>query len=77
MKKNPNSILTFLSAKEKEIFLDELCSVIEKSRSKNDFSAVCSCMDDWEATAEINSIPGFSESIAKKMSALKKTGLIT
>jgi len=63
-----NKMLVYLSNKDQKIFLDELLDVI---KSKN-FDDVLKCIESWEATAELNSIPGFQKRIVKKIKKMKK-----
>lgn len=71
-----SEILKFLSDEDKELFISELISAIRKSKRKNNFEAIDKCLESWEATAELNSIPGLRESVWKKYEKLKKDGLL-
>jgi len=63
-----NKMLEYLSNEDQKIFLDELLDAI---KNKN-FDDVLKCIESWEATAELNSIPGFQKRIVKKIKKMKK-----
>jgi len=73
-KKQAEEILK--NIKNKECFTLELISAVNKSISKNDSKFVKECLDDWEASAELNRIPGFPKKVCNRFNSLVKAGLI-
>ena len=63
-------ILRFIE--DKDSFIVELVSAINEA--SND--AIEACLEEWEASAELNSIPGFAEKVRKRFDSLVKSGII-
>lgn len=61
---------------DKDSFTIELISAVNKSISRNDSKFVTKCLDEWEASAELNRIQGFSKKVRNRFSSLVKAGLI-
>ena len=61
---------------DKDSFTIELISAVNKSVSRNDPKFVRECLDEWEASAELNRIPGFSKKVRTRFNSLVKAGLI-
>jgi hypothetical protein len=61
---------------DKDSFTIELISAVNKSISRNDPKLVRECLDEWEASAELNRIPGFSKKVRIRFNSLVKAGLI-
>ena len=67
-------ILKFIE--DKDAFVIDLISAINESISKDDPDIIKHCLDEWEASAELNSIPGFSAKVRKRFNSLVKAGII-
>lgn len=74
--KRKSEILKYLPDEDKAIFLSELLDAIAISKKQNSFSPIDKCLDSWEATAELNSVPGLKEKAWKRYEKLKESGLI-
>jgi hypothetical protein len=74
--KRKNDILEYLSEEDKAQFLSELLDAIALSKKQNSFSPIDNCMNSWEATAELNSVPGLREKVWIRFNRLKSLGLI-
>ena len=74
--KRKNEILKYLPDEDKLLFLSELLDAIVISKKQNSFLPINECLDSWEATAELNSVPGLRESVWKRYEKLKESGLI-
>lgn len=70
-------ILTYLSDEDKALFLNELLHAIDQSISEGNFGAINSCVENWEDTAELLSIPGFKDCAWAQFNKLKKLGCIS
>ena len=73
--KRKNKILEYLPAGDKELFLSDLLEAIVLSKKQGSFSAIDECLNTWEATAEMASIPGMSEKVWAKFNKLKTAGI--
>jgi len=74
--KRKNEILKYLHDDDKLLFLSELLDAIALSKKQNSFATIDSCMEAWEATAELNSVPGLREKVWSRFENLKSRGLI-
>jgi hypothetical protein len=75
-RKKQSEILKFLTDEDKVEFLEELLDAIKTARREGSLTAVNECIKSWEATAELNSIPGLRERTWQKFNKLKASGLI-
>ena len=69
-------ILKNIGEKDKVSFVLELVDAWNKKSGTGDSSALERCLVEWEATAEVNSIPGFREGTFEGLAALRKIGVI-
>ncbi len=76
MRSQINEILKYLSTEDQKAFLNELLNVVRIGKRKKNFDDINRCIESWEATAELNSIPGFQKRVVKKIVKLKKAGVI-
>ena len=74
--KRKNEILKYLPDDDKLIFLSELLDAIDMAKKQKSFSSIDECLASWEATAELNSVPGLREKVWVKYNKLKSSGLI-
>lgn len=74
--KRKNEILKYLPNEDKLRFLSELLDAITTSKKQNSFLPINKCLDSWEATSELNSVPGLREKVWKQYEKLKESGLI-
>ena len=72
MKSQTNEILKYLSTEDQREFLNELLNAVRTAKRKNSFDDINKCIELWEATAELNSIPGFQKRISKKIKEFKE-----
>jgi len=75
--KQISEMLKFLSAKETEAFLSELMAAVEKSKEVGNFNAIDNCIEDWEETVELLSIPGMRDKAWERYNELKSAGIIS
>ncbi len=61
---------------DKDSFVIELVSAVNKSISRNDSRFVQECIDEWEASAELSRIPRFSKKVRNRFNSLVRAGLI-
>lgn len=61
---------------DKELFVKELVVAINSSIAKNNHQIIEDCLVEWEASAELNSIPGFAANVKRRYKLLVKAGLI-
>lgn len=61
---------------DKETFVLELIAAINEAIESDDFSPVENVLDEWEASAELCSVPGLVERVRKRCKSLAKAGLI-
>lgn len=74
--KRKNEILKYLSEDDQLLFLSELLDAIMAARRKDSFLPIDECMERWEATAELSSVPGLRESVWERYNKLKSSGAI-
>jgi len=67
-------ILKFID--DKDTFIVELIQAINKANKEDNIKYVDMCLDEWEASAELNSIPGLSGRVWKRFNSLVEAGLI-
>ncbi len=70
IRKQTNEILKYLSLEDQKEFLNELLALIKAGKRKGSFDAIDKCIEEWEATAEMNSIPGFQKRVSQKVKRL-------
>ena len=77
-KKIPNhsDMLAHLSDEDKTLFLKDLLSAIEQSEQDGNLHAVKTCIEEWEDTVELLSIPGLKDDAWSRFNKLKDAGLI-
>jgi len=74
---NPDRVSEILKyIEDKDQFIMELIFAINKSLLEKNMQIIENCLDEWEAAAELNSIPGFRASIQNRYKLLVKAGLI-
>lgn len=73
-KKRAEEILKNIN--DKDSFIIELISAVNKSISRNNLKFIKECLDEWEASAELNRIPRLSKKVWNRFSSLSKAGLI-
>jgi hypothetical protein len=61
---------------DKELFIIELIAAINNSLADKNLQIIEDCLREWEASAELNSIPGFSDNVQRRFKSLVKAGLI-
>ena len=74
---NPERVAEILRYLEnKELFVTELLAAINQSVIENNPQIIEDCLEEWEASAELNSIPGFAANVQRRYRLLVKAGLI-
>lgn len=74
---NPERVAEILKyIEDKELFVAELLAAINRSVAEKDPQIIEDCLTEWEASAELNSIPGFAANVQKRYKLLVKAGLI-
>ncbi len=68
------SILPFIE--DKDAFILDLIEASNEANRTGDASTVEQVLDEWEACAELASIPGLVEKVKKRYHTLLKSGLI-
>lgn len=71
-----NHILKYLSDDNKALFLGELICAIDQSQNDSNFDAINLCIEEWEDTIELLSIPGLKDRAWTHFNDLKKSGVI-
>lgn len=61
---------------DKELFVTELLAAINQSIAEKNPQIIEDCLEEWEASAELNSIPGFAANVQRRYKLLVKAGLI-
>lgn len=61
--------------KDKDSFTLELVTALNKSISTNNPGFVRQCLNEWEASAELNQIPGLTRNVRNRFNSLVKVGL--
>jgi len=69
-------ILDNVENEDKDLFILELIEGVNKKIKTGDSTALDQCLAGWEATAEVNSIPGCREGTLESLEALRKIGVI-
>lgn len=69
-----SEILKYIEGKE--LFVIELLDAINKSIANNNPDIIEDCLNEWEASAELNSISGFPSNVQRRYKLLVKAGLI-
>ncbi|MFH1941773.1 MAG: hypothetical protein ABIL68_06675 [bacterium] len=72
--KRKHEILKYLPDEDKLIFLSELLEAISLSKKQGSFLSIDDCLEEWEATAELNSVPGLREKVWERYERLKTSG---
>ena len=62
--------------KDKDTFVLELLASINQSVAEKNPQFIEYCLEEWEASAELNSIQGFAENVNRRFRLLVKAGLI-
>lgn len=65
-------ILASLPDGDKLEFIDELLGAIEQAEAQKSHSPIQSCLDEWEATAELNMIPGLRQKVWENYRKVRK-----
>ncbi len=68
--------LKHLSNYDKNLFLGELICAIDQSQQNGNFNAINLCIEEWEDTAELLSIPDLKDRVWAHFNELKKAGVI-
>jgi len=78
LKKHPkaNHILKYLSNGDKDLFLGELICAIDQSQHDGNFNAINLCIEEWEDTVELLSIPDLKDRVWAHFNELKESGII-
>ena len=71
-----SEILRSLSNDDKVMFLSELLQATDQSISEGNFDAINLCIENWEDTVELLSIPGLKDRAWAQFTKLKKAGCI-
>mgnify|MGYP007056063739 CR=1 FL=1 len=69
-------MLSFLSQEDKNILLSELLDAINISIKNKNVEAIKKCLEKWDATIEMISIPGMKERVWERFEKLKERGCI-
>lgn len=72
-----SEIFRCLSEDDKAMFLDELLQAIDQSISEGNFDAINLCVENWEDTVELHSIPGLKDRAWAQFTKLKEAGCIS
>ncbi len=74
---NPGRVAEILKyIDDKEMFVTELLAAINRSVAEKNPQIIEDCLEEWEASAELNSIPGFATNVKRRYKLLVKAGLI-
>jgi 3-methyladenine DNA glycosylase AlkC len=74
---NPGRVAEILKfVDDKELFVTELLAAINRSVAEKNPQIIENCLEEWEASAELNSIPGFAANVKRRYKLLVKAGLI-
>jgi len=76
MEKRSKYILERLDEKERNSFLSGLLDVVDESIKLSDTRMLTEYLDQWEAVAEINEIPGLKERALARFNHFKSIGRI-
>ena len=73
-----DEMLRYLSEEDKALFLSELLHAIDQSISGGNFDGINLCIENWEDTVELLSIPGLKDRVVYPLEgATATTGHIT
>jgi len=61
---------------DKDQFIMELIFAINRAISEKNTHIIENCLDEWEASAELNSIQGLAANVKKRYKLLVKAGLV-
>ena len=73
-KKRVAEILQYIN--DKDAFVVELVEAIDKSIREGNPRFLETCLVEWEASAELNSIPGFSKKVWKRYEKLARRPVV-
>ena len=77
IKVNKKKVVEILkNIKDKDSFTLDLVTALNKSISTNNPGFVRQCLDEWEASAELNRIPGLSRNVRNRFNSLVRAGLV-
>lgn len=71
-----NDLLKYLGTEDRSLFLDDLLTAIDQSRRDGSFDAIEECIDQWEDTVEMLSIPGLKNRVWESYNKLIASGVI-
>ncbi len=74
---NSSEMLMYLSKDDKVLFLSELLQAIDQSINEGNFDAISLCIENWEDTVELLSIPGLKDRVWAQFTKLKEAGCIS
>lgn len=57
-------------------FVMDLVGLLEAALDSGDTSPIEECLDEWEAVAELDSMPGFKAKIWEGFNKLKERGIV-
>jgi hypothetical protein len=72
-----DEMLRYLSEEDKARFLSELLHAIDQSISDGNFDAISLCIENWEDTVELLSIPGLKDRVWAQFTKLKEAGRVS
>ena len=77
-KKHPKSdhILQYLCKEDSDLFLNELLRAVDQSQGEGNFDAINLCIEEWEDTVELLSIPGLQDNAWVQFNELREAGAI-
>jgi len=61
---------------DKDSFILELVLAINQAIEESNIDIIENCLDEWEESAELNSIGGFSDRVQRRYNLLVEAGLI-
>ena len=70
-------ILTYLPDQDKCLFLKDILQAVKQSKDEGTFDAVDACIEAWDDTVELLSMPGLQEEVWRNFNRLKDDGFIT
>lgn len=65
-------ILERLPDQDRLDFIKELSDAIEKAEQQRCHDPIRLCLDEWEATAELNMVPGLNQAVWKNYCRVRK-----
>jgi len=74
--KRSSEMLPFLSQEDKDMFLSELIDAVSISMKEQNLDAAMVCLEKWEDTVELLSIPGLKDCAWDQFNKLKEAGYI-